>query len=115
MTVLELLIPEGIILLILIIVVYFKKRQQVGMTWSGPVLAKIKIAGQDLKCHVCGHEYFYKREALLNTTMIMFFHLGFFNKSAVCFRCQKCGYLHWFVSPKEKAEIDVKGTSRSEE
>ena len=115
MTVLDLLLPEGIIFIVLILIVYFKKRQQVGMTWSGPVLAKIKIADQYLKCHVCSHEYFYKREALLNTSIIMFFHFGFLNRSAVCFRCQKCGYLHWFVNPKEKAEIDVKGTSHTEE
>jgi predicted nucleic-acid-binding Zn-ribbon protein len=56
-----------------------------------------KVLGNVLKCQICGHDEFHRREAQLNTTMLTFFKLDWANASAVCFVCEKCGYIHWFL------------------
>jgi len=56
-----------------------------------------EVAGIHLKCLVCGHHEFSKREAQLNTTAATFFNLDWTNPSGVCFVCDKCGYIHWFL------------------
>jgi predicted nucleic-acid-binding Zn-ribbon protein len=50
-----------------------------------------------LKCQICGHDEFEKREAQLNTAAASFMNLDWLNKSAVCFVCDRCGYIHWFL------------------
>jgi hypothetical protein len=33
----------------------------------------------------------------MNTTGFMFFDLDWLNKSATCYICDDCGYIHWFL------------------
>ncbi len=87
------------------VITFLKKRSQLGKTWCEPVEAAVTIKNKKLQCSHCGHDKFSKREGLLNTTWVMFFRFGFWNRSASCFVCQDCGFVHWFVSPDEKAEI----------
>ena len=56
-----------------------------------------EVAGKVLRCLVCGHEEFARRDAQLNTAMASFFNLDWANKSAVCFVCDRCGHIHWFL------------------
>jgi hypothetical protein len=56
-----------------------------------------EVQGRQLKCLVCGHEEFWRREAQLNTTLATFFKLDWTNASANCFVCDRCGYIHWFL------------------
>lgn len=95
----------GLIILFFIIV-FYKKKKQVGKTWDGCVSAKVTINDQTLSCSHCGHDKFAKREGLINTTWVTLFRFPFFNKSARCFVCKNCGYLHWFVDTEEKSEIE---------
>ena len=55
------------------------------------------VAGKTLKCLVCGHDEFSKREAQLNTAIASFFNLDWANRSALCCVCERCGYIHWFL------------------
>ncbi|NGX33008.1 MAG: hypothetical protein K1060chlam4_01067 [Candidatus Anoxychlamydiales bacterium] len=75
-----------------------KKKKQLGKSWSG--IAKIKVKDKDLNCHACGNDTFSKREALLNTTWVLFFQFGYFNRSGACYVCSNCSHIHWFVESK---------------
>lgn len=64
---------------------------------SDPV--SVEIQGKVLKCLVCGHDEFAKREAQLNTSAATFFNFDWANASGVCYVCARCGYIHWFLPP----------------
>ncbi|MEX0703830.1 MAG: hypothetical protein WD069_17155 [Planctomycetales bacterium] len=57
----------------------------------------IVIKGRPLSCVVCGHDRFGRREAQLNTAMATFFNMDWANRTATCFVCDECGYIHWFL------------------
>lgn len=57
----------------------------------------VEVQGRELKCLVCGHDAFWKREAQLNTAMATFFNFDWANSSGLCYVCAKCGYIHWFL------------------
>ncbi len=57
----------------------------------------VEIKGNVLKCHVCGNGYFWNRKAQLNTAAMSFLNLDWANKSAICFICSECTYIHWFL------------------
>ena len=50
-----------------------------------------------LKCVICGHDSFHHRYAKLNTSILTFFGLDWLNKTADCYVCKSCGYVHWFI------------------
>ena len=56
-----------------------------------------EVAGKKLRCQICGHEQFWTREAQLNTAAATFFNVDWLNKPALCFICDQCGFIHWFV------------------
>lgn len=60
-------------------------------------LKKIEVGGRPLKCVVCRHDEFTEREALLNTAGLSFLGLDWANRTATCFICDSCGYIHWFL------------------
>lgn len=57
----------------------------------------VKVAGQPLRCLICRHEQFRSRNAQLNTASATFFGVDWANASAVCYVCDGCGYVHWFL------------------
>ena len=57
----------------------------------------VQIGGRPLTCHVCGHTQFRRRKAKLNTTWMTLFDLDWLNRSADCYVCDNCGYVHWFL------------------
>jgi hypothetical protein len=57
----------------------------------------VEIEGRPLLCEICGHDHFWRRKAQLNTSVATFFDLDWANSSAVCFVCDGCGYIHWFL------------------
>jgi hypothetical protein len=59
---------------------------------------RVRVAGTDLRCHVCGSFQFRERRAQLNTAGATFLGLGWTNRSAVCYVCAVCGYVHWFLT-----------------
>lgn len=62
---------------------------------SDPI--SVEIQGRDLKCLVCGHDCFHKREAQLNTAAASFLYFDWASPTGVCYGCAKCGYIHWFL------------------
>ena len=56
------------------------------------------VANDELKCQICGHNRFFTSKAQLNTRMLTFLNLDFFNHSALCHTCEQCGYVHWFLT-----------------
>ena len=52
-------------------------------------------------CQICQGDLFTQREIKLNTTGAEFFNMGWANQSATGLVCEKCGYLHTFVSGVE--------------
>jgi predicted nucleic-acid-binding Zn-ribbon protein len=57
----------------------------------------VEIHGHVLKCLICGHEEFHKRQAQLNTAAASFFGFDWANRSALCYVCAQCGHIHWFL------------------
>jgi hypothetical protein len=78
-----------------------KRKKQVGKRWDKPFSARLKINGIQLSCHHCKDEHFYKREALIGSTLVTFFNFHYFNQSGASYQCTVCGHLHWFSRPKE--------------
>jgi hypothetical protein len=56
-----------------------------------------EVAGKNLKCLVCGHDQFRRREGQLNTQLASFLNLDWTDKSAECVICDHCGHIHWFL------------------
>ncbi|HXF96675.1 MAG TPA: hypothetical protein VNI61_11310 [Gemmatimonadales bacterium] len=57
-----------------------------------------EVGGRPLTCQVCGHTRFRRRRAKLNTTWMTFFELDWLNRSADCYVCDRCGFVHWFLT-----------------
>lgn len=58
---------------------------------------RVEVLGRPLRCEICHHELFWRREAQLNTAIASFFNLDWANTNAVCYVCDGCGYVHWFL------------------
>lgn len=54
-------------------------------------------AAPAMRCHHCGGGDFDRREAQLNTAGMTFLNLDWANRSAACFVCRACGFIHWFL------------------
>jgi hypothetical protein len=65
--------------------------------FSSPSPQSFKVLDKPLHCQMCDHDEFIRREALLNTFWATFFNMDWTNRSAMCFVCDRCGYVHWFV------------------
>lgn len=57
----------------------------------------VEVHGIALKCQICGRDKFHRRDAQLNTAAATFFNLDWANPSAICYICDQCGYIHWFL------------------
>jgi hypothetical protein len=58
---------------------------------------EVKIAGNQLRCHVCDYTRFFRREAGMSTGTSSFFGQDWANSKASCFICEQCGFVHWFA------------------
>ena len=59
-----------------------------------------EVNGKPLRCQVCGHGEFFKREAQLHTAGLTFFKLEWASPTCTCLVCSDCGYVHWFFPSK---------------
>jgi hypothetical protein len=57
----------------------------------------VSVKGHELKCPVCGNEYFWTKRVLLNTALATFFNLDWANRNATCFVCSDCTHISWFL------------------
>jgi hypothetical protein len=56
-----------------------------------------RISGVEIRCLMCRHTGFSKRQALLDGRWPPFPQLDSRSDEATCFICDKCGYIHWFL------------------
>jgi hypothetical protein len=59
------------------------------------------VAGKALRCHVCEHDRFHHRQALLTRRGAAFFDIEWLWRPAQIYACERCGFLHWFKPPKK--------------
>jgi len=67
------------------------------MSWLKKDPIGVDIQGRELKCLVCGHDAFWKKEAQLNTAGASLMNLEWTSPTGNCYVCAKCGYIHWFL------------------
>lgn len=65
--------------------------------FGNPEPVTIEVLGKPLRCEICKHDHFWRRDAQLNTAVASFFNFDWANASAVCIVCDACGYIHWFL------------------
>jgi predicted RNA-binding Zn-ribbon protein involved in translation (DUF1610 family) len=53
--------------------------------------------GKALVCPHCGHDRFWTKKVLLNSSISTFFGFDWADRTANCFACEQCGRLEWFV------------------
>jgi hypothetical protein len=59
----------------------------------------VTISDAPLHCQICkGDEFIVRKNILLNTIWASFLGWEFANRTATCYVCAGCGYIHWFVS-----------------
>ncbi|MES2274938.1 MAG: hypothetical protein V4592_02870 [Bacteroidota bacterium] len=56
-----------------------------------------EIDGKKLLCQFCANATFHTRNEQLHTPTTTFFNLEWTDKTATCFVCSSCGYIHWFL------------------
>ena len=60
----------------------------------------VEINARALRCQVCGHGLFRRRQAQVGANLATLFGFDWADSSAVCFVCAGCGYVHWFIPPR---------------
>lgn len=70
-------------------------------------VSTVDVLGHQLKCQVCSHDQFWRHQVLLNTRTLTFFDMDWMNRDATCVVCERCGYVHWFVSTNSADENDT--------
>ena len=56
-----------------------------------------KVGEVELKCLVCAHEFFWRREVQLTEGVPTLDYPAWKNRYVMCLVCEKCGYIHWFL------------------
>ena len=56
-----------------------------------------KVGEVELKCLVCAHELFWRREVKLTEGVPTIYYPSWKDRYALCLVCEKCGYIHWFL------------------
>jgi len=66
----------------------------------GPVI----VQGRQLRCNVCGNASFWAKQVQLHTPLMTFMNLDAWNRVADCAICERCGHIHWFITPPATEE-----------
>lgn len=94
-----------IFFIVVFLVLFLKKYKQFGEKHDYKTGIKVLIKEKELCCNHCSHNIFQKREGLLTTTWVTLFKLACLNRSARCYACKNCGFVHWFIGPYEQVDI----------
>ena len=65
--------------------------------FDAPEPIGVEIKGHELHYIICRHNRFWRRKAQLNKASSTFLSLDWTDASALCYECDNCGYLHWFM------------------
>lgn len=58
---------------------------------------RYELNNKVLKCHHCENDTFFTRTEQLHTPRSTLFNMEWMDKTASCFICSECGYIHWFL------------------
>lgn len=62
---------------------------------------KVRVGSVDLRCVVCGHDRFDEQRAQLKKGgPLAPFDMQWADPRAICYVCDRCGYIHWFLSDR---------------
>ncbi len=64
---------------------------------SSDELPFVQVAGRLLRCLVCDHDRFTRREVSMNTAGMSFMGLDWANKKGDGAICRECGFVHTFM------------------
>ena len=56
----------------------------------------VEVRGAPLRCLVCQHDTFYRREAQLHSKWATLLNTEWMAPRCDCVVCSQCGYIHWF-------------------
>lgn len=56
-----------------------------------------QIGDFKLECQICKHDRFFRQEAQVDTAKAFFGSINWSNAPAICYVCERCGYIHWFL------------------
>jgi len=56
-----------------------------------------EINNKRLKCYHCENTTFFTRQEQLHSPATTFLNMEWLDKTATCFVCADCGYIHWFM------------------
>ena len=65
--------------------------------FDAPEPIGVEIKGHELHCVICRHNRFRRRKAQLNKASSSLLGTEWLDASAICYECDSCGYVHWFV------------------
>ena len=77
----------------------------------GPVI----VQGRQLRCNVCGNTSFWEKQVQLHTPMMTFLNLEAWNRVADCAICDRCGHIHWLVTPLSAEESGTEARDQAGE
>ena len=63
----------------------------------------VDVHGRALRCLVCEHDTFFKRQAQLHGRMASLFNVEWTAPTCDCVVCSQCGYVHWFFPDEGKS------------
>ncbi|RSK46639.1 hypothetical protein [Hymenobacter perfusus] len=63
--------------------------------FDAPKPVRVEIKGHTLQCIICGHQGFHRNEVKLERAGL--FTSDWTDPHAICYECDNCGYLHWFM------------------
>jgi hypothetical protein len=72
-----------------------------GHVFEKPEPQEIEILDRQLRCQICSNARFWHRRAQLHGGVATFFEFEWLGPTADCAICATCGYIHWFLPPKE--------------
>jgi len=87
------------------------RRELEGNREHGPVI----VQGRQLRCNVCGNDTFWAKQLQLHTPMMTFLNLEAWNRIADCAICERCGHIHWFITPANVEESGAESADQSPE
>lgn len=58
---------------------------------------KYEIDDKQLICMFCNTDTFYVRQEQLHSPTRTILNLEWTDRTATCFVCSSCGYMHWFM------------------
>ena len=61
----------------------------------------VEVHGRALRCLVCEHDTFYRRQAQMHGRLATMFNVEWTAPTCDCVVCSQCGYVHWFFPMKE--------------